>query len=152
MSLVKAEMPVLARHEGIWEGWYRYYDVDGEMIDQHRSRLVCRFPETGPHHYLQSNVYTWEDGRTECREFAAQYADGRLLWDTELVRGWAAELQLDEHRRTVILHWTRKNDPATYLYEMINTSDDGQRRARVWQWLESGNLKMRTLIDEVKVG
>jgi predicted RNA-binding protein with PUA-like domain len=50
-----------------------------------------------------------------------------------------------------MLYWVRKNEPDTYLYEMIQTSDDGQKRSRVWQWIRDGETRLRTLIDERKV-
>jgi hypothetical protein len=150
MSAIKSGMPLLAKHEGVWEGNYRYYDADGNLFDQHKSKLICRFPDDGPFPYFQSNHYTWADGRTESRDFPATYKDGRIYWDNELITGWAAEIGVDEHQRTIMLHWVRKGEPGTYLYEMINTSDDGRSRSRVWQWLENGKIKMRTLIDEVK--
>jgi hypothetical protein len=151
MSDIKKGMPLLARHEGVWEGVYRYYDADGKLFDEHQSRLICRFPDNEEFAYRQSNHYTWADGRTETRHFPATYRDGRIYWDNELIIGWATEAKFDEHQRTIMLHWTRKGEPGTYLYEMINTSDDGKHRSRVWQWLEHGKIKMRTLIDEVKV-
>ena len=151
MSAIKQAMPNLARHEGVWEGWYRTYDSDGNKIDEHRSRLICRFPETGPFEYFQTNIYTWADGRVETRDFPATYKDGRIHWDNELITGWAAEVGLDSFNRTLMLNWVRKGEPNTYLYEMINTSDCGKMRSRVWQWLDAGKLKIRTLIDEVKV-
>jgi hypothetical protein len=150
MSNIRTGMPLLARHEGVWEGHYRYFDANGNKIDEHASKLICRFPSDGPFDYFQSNHYTWADGRTETRDFPARYQDGRILWDNELIVGWAQEVGFDEHKRTIMLHWTRKDQPGTYLYEMINTSDDGKSRSRVWQWLENGKIKMRTLIDEVK--
>jgi len=151
MSAIHAAMPILARHEGVWEGVYRTYDPDGNKIDEHKSRLICRFPSEGPYEYHQTNHYVWPDGRSESREFPANYRDGRIWWDNELIQGWAGELNLDEHARTVVLHWVRKGEPGTYLYEMIQISDCGQYRARVWQWIANGRLKMRTLIDETKV-
>ena len=151
MSEIKIAMPILARHEGIWEGWYRYYDAGGTKIDEHRSRLICRFPDDGPFAYHQTNVYQWEDGRHETRDFPAVYRDGRIWWDNELIAGWAAEVGLDEHKRSVMLHWVRKNEPGTYLYEMIQISDCGRFRQRVWQWIEGGRVRMRTLIDEERV-
>ena len=50
-----------------------------------------------------------------------------------------------------MLHWTRQNEPGVYLYEMIQLSDCGQYRSRVWQWFRQGRLTGRTLIDEVRV-
>ncbi len=148
---IKKAMPLLARHEGVWDGWYRYYDAQGNKVDEHRSRLVCRFPESGPHPYHQTNHYTWEDGRTEVRDFPAEWRDDRVWFDTELITGWAAEVALDEFKRTIMLYWQRKGDPDLYLYEMIQLSDCGRHRHRIWQWIRSGRIEMRTLIDEEKV-
>lgn len=151
MTDVRLAMPVLARHEGIWEGWYRYFDAQGNKVDEHRSRLICRFPKDGPYPYHQTNHYTWADGRTETRDFPASFRDGRIWWDNELITGWAAEVPVDEHRRSVMLYWVRKGQPGVYLYEMIQISDCGRYRERVWQWIEGGRCMMRTLIDEEKV-
>jgi hypothetical protein len=151
MNPFKQAMPLLASQEGVWEGWYRYFDVDGKKLDEHRSRLICRFPEGGAVPYHQTNHYTWADGRSELREFPATYRDGRLWFDNDLITGWAAEEPLDEQRRTLLLHWVRKGEPDTYLYEMIQLSDCRRFRTRVWQWINGGRTRMRTLIDEHKV-
>lgn len=151
MTDIKTAMPLLAKHEGVWDGSYRHYDADGNKVDEHRSRLVCRFPEHGEVPYHQTNHYTWADGRTEVRDFPAAYRDGRVWFDNELIAGWAAEVGLDEFDRTVMLYWQRKGEPDLYLYEMIQLSDDGRSRSRVWQWIKAGRIHMRTLIDEEKV-
>lgn len=151
MTDIKTAMPLLAKHEGVWDGSYRHYDADGNKVDEHRSRLVCRFPEHGEVPYHQTNHYTWDDGRTEVRDFPAVYRDGRVWFDNELIAGWAAEVGLDEFNRTVMLYWQRKGEPDLYLYEMIQLSDDGRSRSRVWQWIKAGRIHMRTLIDEEKV-
>ncbi len=148
---LKQAMPILAAQEGVWDGWYRYYDAEGKQIDAHRSRLVCRMLEDGDVPYHQTNHYTWEDGRTEVRQFPATYRDGRLWFDNELISGWAAEVGLDDYHRTLMLNWVRKGEPDTYLYEMIQVSDCGKYRTRVWQWIHGGQTRMRTLIDEHKV-
>lgn len=145
---IREDMPVLARHEGVWDGVYVYYNAAGVKIDEHQSRLLCRFPAQGPHPYHQTNFYTWADGRTEVRDFPARYADKRVWWDNELIKGWAAEVELDEYRRTVMLYWQRQGDPSLYLYEMIQMSDDGQNRCRTWHWIRNGQLETRTAIQE----
>jgi hypothetical protein len=144
-------MPLLARHEGVWEGTYRYYNAAGEKIDEHASKLTCEFPTSGPYPYHQKNYYTWPDGRTEMRDFPAIYKDGRIWWDNELINGWAAEMTLDTHNRTMVLYWQRTNDPSTYLYEMIQLSDCGKFRGRTWHWIKNGQIFQRTLIDEIHV-
>lgn len=151
VSEIKRVMPLLARHEGVWEGWYRTFDRDGNKVDEHRSRLICRFPEGGTYPYHQTNIYSWEDGRTETRDFPARYRDGRVWFDTELITGWAAEVDLDQFRRTVMLYWERKSEPGLFLYEMIQLSDCGRFRQRTWQWIRDGRTHLRTLIDEEKV-
>jgi len=147
---LKKLMPLLARHEGVWEGHYRYFDVNGAKTDEHRSRLLCRFPESGrPYH--QTNHYAWADGRTETRDFPAAVRDGRLWWDNDFIKGWAADVSYDTFSRTTMLNWVRTGEPDLYLYEMIQLSDDGQSRARVWQWFKADRLFQRTLVDETRV-
>jgi hypothetical protein len=145
---IREDMPLLARHEGVWDGTYTYFNADDVQIDQHTSRLFCRFPDSGPHPYHQTNHYTWADGRTDIREFPAEYRDKRVWWDNELIVGWAAEVGLDEYSRTVMLYWQRQGDPSLYLYEMIQISDDGQSRCRTWHWIRNGLLETRTAIQE----
>ena len=82
----KPSVATLARHEGVWDGVYRYYDASGVQVDQHRSRLFCRFPPGKPGTYHQTNHYTWDDGRTETRDFPALIRDGRLVWQGKILR------------------------------------------------------------------
>lgn len=145
---IREDMPLLARHEGVWQGTYRYYDQAGEKVDEHRSTLLCRIPESGPYAYHQTNHYDWSDGRTEVREFPAAYRERRIWWDNDLIKGWAAEVPLDEKNRTIMLYWHRQDDPELYLYEMIQLADDGQTRCRTWHWIRGGRLETRTAIEE----
>ena len=39
MSL-KNSMPVLARHEGVWDGYYRYYNNQGIKVDEHKTQNI----------------------------------------------------------------------------------------------------------------
>ena len=149
-NALKKIMPTLARHEGVWEGTYRFYDVDGKIIDSHASRLICRFPESG-HPYHQTNHYRWDDGKRETRDFPATVKDGRLRWDNDFIQGWACDVNVDDFGRTTMLNWTRTGEPDLYLYEMIQLSDDNQSRARVWQWFKGDRLFQRTLVDERRV-
>ncbi len=146
---LREEMPYLARHEGVWDGVYSYFNDKDELIDQHDSRLFCRILEDDAEFpYHQTNHYRWPDGRTEIREFPARYRDGRIWWDNDLIKGWAAPVALDEHGRTMMLYWQRTGDPSLYLYEMIQISDDGQNRCRTWHWIRDGKLETRTAIQE----
>ena len=42
---IREDMPLLARHEGVWDGTYTYFNAANEKVDEHKSRLFCRFPE-----------------------------------------------------------------------------------------------------------
>ncbi len=147
MGEMHQAMPVLARHEGEWEGVYIHVDADNREIDRHASHLKCAFPDDGPFAYYQINTYLWEDGRTEELHFPATYKDKRIWWDTDRIEGSAWEV--DE--RTVMLTWVRKGEPGTYLYEMIQISEDGAHRGRTWHWFENDQLVKRTCIKERRI-
>jgi hypothetical protein len=51
MVNIRDEMPVLARHEGIWTGTYTLIDCDGKILDRHQSHLTCEFPADDPSKY-----------------------------------------------------------------------------------------------------
>jgi len=144
MANIKEEMPLLARHEGEWEGVYTEIDPEGKILHSHSSHLSCTFPESGPHPYYQINRYQWADGRREEHHFPARYRDGRIWWDTERISGYAWEAD----SRTIMLYWERKGMSGVSLYEMIQLSADGEQRARTWHWLKDGVLVKRTIIRE----
>ncbi|MET0364114.1 MAG: DUF3598 domain-containing protein [Sphingobium sp.] len=147
---IREAMPLLCANEGVWEGWYRYYDAQtGKMTDEHRSRLFCRLiGEPGQEEYHQTNHYFWDDGRVDVRDFPAWYENGRIWWDNDLIKGWAAAMQPDDYNRSTCLNWTRHNEPDIYLYEMIQVNEDFTKRSRTWQWFRNGECYQRTLIDE----
>jgi len=150
LETVRAAMPLLADNEGVWEGTYRYYDAaTGKLVDEHTSRLICRLTPEGQFPYHQTNYYYWADGRSDIRDFPAWYADGRIWWDNNLIKGWAAAMKPDDFGRSTCLNWTRKGEEDLYLYEMIQNSADRKLRARTWQWFRNDKCFLRTLIDEV---
>lgn len=151
MPDLRQHMPYLARHEGVWDGSYRYYDADGNKTDEHRSRLICRFTDSEQHPYHQTNQYSWADGRKEVRDFLTRYQFGRIIFDNELIYGWCSEIAEDDLHRTLMLYWLRKGEEKMELYEMIQLSDCGLYRNRVWQWYKNSRLVQRTLIDEQRV-
>lgn len=147
MSDIRSEMPVLARHEGEWQGTYTLMDTEHKILDQHKSHLICTFPDSGEFEYFQTNIYTWDDGRTEELPFPARYRDKKIHWDNERIIGYAWEVDPN----SIMLTWTRKDLPNSYLYEMIQISKDNNRRARLWQWFQDDTLFQRTLIQEERL-
>jgi len=133
-----------ARHVGAWEGTYTLIDRRGTVLDHHRSRLETRV--TGDA-YWQKNVYTWDDGRQEVKEFEGTFiADGRLAFDTPRLKGLAQ----DSDGRAITLHWTYAHEPGNEYYEIITLESD-THRCRTWQHFEKGEFVKLTVIDERKV-
>lgn len=143
----RTAMPTMHRHEGVWAGVYRHLDAEGRLIDEHRTRVTCRFPADGPFAYVQSNHFTWPDGRELRAELPGVFRDGRLWWDVPTFRGYAWET----HDGIVLLNLERKDDPGAHFIEMIVLGASGEHRARTWQWFKDGRLVRRTLCDEQKV-
>ncbi len=148
---IREDMPLLARHEGVWDGTYKYYNAAGTLVDEHKSRLFCRFSEDTKYPYHQTNYYTWADGRQDIRDFPAEYRDKRVWWNNDLIIGSAWEVSEDHENRAMMLYWQRTGDPSLYLYEMIQISADGQNRCRTWHWIRNGILETRTAIEETFV-
>ncbi|GAA4082728.1 DUF3598 family protein [Nonomuraea soli] len=146
---IKQDMPLLARHEGEWEGTYTVVDPEGKVTDRHRSHLTCSFPSDGSHDYYQVNRYTWDDGRTEEHRFPGRYlGGGRMAFDTERIKGETWELD----GQAIYLHWIyRAEGQDLQLFELIVLSRDGRHRSRVWQWIRDGVCVQRTLIDEMRL-
>ncbi len=148
-NLMRQKLPLI---EGVWDGTYRYLDDQGRLIDQHSSRLILRFAEKGTYPLLQTNIYTWDDGRRDRRHFAVDYINGRLLYDNDLIKGYFERVAEDDNGLTTLGYWRRKDMDGVYFYEMIQRSADRKNRTRVWQCIkEKGGIFRRTIIDEVHV-
>jgi hypothetical protein len=142
-----AAMPAMLLHAGEWDGTYTHLDLDGTIIDQHRTRTWCSFPDDGLDAYIQKNILIWPDGRTATYEFGGVFNGTHLIWDTDRFHG----LGWQTHEDTVMLRLERRDTPGAYYVEMINLAPDGQTRARTWQWFKDGKPWKRTLCDEWRV-
>jgi len=90
-------------------------------------------------------------GKTAKPKYVIFAFEDKLIFDNDIIKGWAGEVALDDSERTIFLHWERVEEPDMYLYEMIQISDCGNFRSRVWQWIKGGQTIRRTLIDEQRV-
>lgn len=148
MNLIQAEMPVLYRHLGTWIGEYIYLDPRGTVMDRHESRVTSLCPTD--RRYIQVNQYAWPDGRLETRNFDAQFKNGRIWFDNDLILGWAA----DNRSESVILQWRRKLDIQDNVnrifHEMIQISDNNNHRCRTWQVLLNDVLEYRVVVTETR--
>jgi hypothetical protein len=145
VSELAAQMPLLARTLGVWNGTYTRVDSAGAILDHHRSRLTCSWLDDGT--YLQVNEYTWDDGRSETFRFPATVSGGRLHFDTERILGDAWEIG----PTNMVLNWVYKHDPTGFLWELITLSDDFNRKSRVWQHFDASKLVAVTVIEEKRL-
>ena len=134
-------------HEGIWEGTYTHLDASAQIMDRHKSRVECVFPTSGPHVYIQNNLFTWEDGREFGATLPGIFRDGRLWWNTPTFSGSAWET----HDGYILLNLDRKDEPGVKFHEIILTGETGQHRTRTWHWLRNGKLFKRTVCEESRV-
>lgn len=141
---LEAALPALLLHEGVWRGRYRTIDLDGQIVDEHESSVECVFPDAGPHHYVQRNRFTWEDGRLHEVEFGGVLRDSRIYWDTDTFSGYGWTT-LDD---VVMLTLQRKDVEDASFTEVIVIGKDRRSRARTWHWFRRGELYQRTLCDE----
>lgn len=147
MSIIRDEMPLLARHEGDWIGTYIIIDHQGNIIDKYESHVSHQFPEEGSHPYYQINKYKWQNGKFEEHHFPGIYKDKKLWFDTERLQGSAWEVD----DLNIILRFDYKAIPDIYLYEMIHLSACGNYRDRTLHWFKNNRVYQRTLMQEERV-
>jgi hypothetical protein len=89
----------------------------------------------------------WPDGRSERGVYEAQYCDGRLWFQKKLVGSlW----EIDD--MSVYLRFGFEGDDSVQVCEMIQISQDGQKRARTWHWFRDQQLFQITLTNERRDG
>jgi len=142
---LQMHMPEMLRHEGCWDGTYRSELSDGEVTDEHRTLTRCEFPDDGPFAYKQYNELIWPDGRKAEYETCATFRDGKLYWDAENFTGYGWQSD-----GLILLRLDRRDAVGERYSEMIEMSEDGNSRARTWQWFRGGKPYRRTLCDEVR--
>ena len=134
-------------HEGWWAGWYRHVDPEGTLLDAHRVKTRCAFPDHGPDQYVQRNWLRWPDGRTQEYDFSGQLDGERLVFTSPAFHGTCWQT----HEGLIMLRLERKDIVRAHYSEMIEIAPDGQSRARTWQWFADGRPMKRTLCDEHRI-
>ncbi len=143
-----AVMPAMLLHEGHWDGWYRHFDGAGVLLDAHRVKTRCEFPDVGEWHYTQHNHLIWADGRTVIYEFGGKLEDDRLVWRTDRFSGYGWQTRED----VVMLRLEREDADKAYYIEMIAISADRRTRSRTWEWFQHGRPWKWTLCNEERAG
>ncbi len=153
MSLIKTKLPLLARHEGVWAGTYRFITPQMKLLDQYDFRIQVSVPNDaqGGITYRQDSFYTWPDGRTQDLSFEAFYRDENgqavAVFD-QRIAGKIWELDT----RTIYLTFRFADQPDVDVCEMIQLAENNRDRARTWHWFRQGRLFQLTLVEEARVG
>ena len=140
-------MPPILEHAGVWEGVYQHLDINGNIIDQHASRVECVFPTDGDVVYIQRNHFTWPDGREYNVEFGGVLVNDRIYWDTETFSGYGWQISPN----MFVLELDRKDEPGASFFEAIVMGQNKRDRARTWHWFKDGKCYQRTLCNETLV-
>lgn len=154
MSRLAQFLPVTSRHVGVWAGTFRRLDADGNKTAEFRSEVIFRLLDNAlwPNVYRQTNIYYDDAGAVTQRIDTDGHFDGeRLRYESDRVRGWAADDPLDERGNNALLFMEILYREAEYVYEMAQISQCGQFRTRTVQFLRDGRTVQRTLIDETLV-
>jgi hypothetical protein len=152
MGVISDAMPLVADQAGVWDGEYVHLNANHEIIDRHKSRLVCRLQEDDPAHatLAQTNIYTWGPDDQEIRYFETVFRGDRLWVDNDLIKGWVGPDNMDLTKRTIMVGWVSKLDAGLSFYEFITVALDGNAKNRTWHWYREGRLFQRTIINEVR--
>ena len=153
-SQIASVLPVLARHEGVWDGWFRRIDPNGDKLEEFPTRVIVRYlgDDLWPNIYHQTNAYTLPNGSSQQIETRGSVCDGKLVFKSARVDGWSVDDPTDPHRRSALMYMDFLTDPGLHMHEMMQISDCGRHRTRVAQFLRNGLIVSRTLIDETRTG
>ena len=149
MSIIKREMPLLARHAGTWAGTYRFVTPELELLDRYDFRIDVSFPDDndGGITYRQQSYYSWPDGRREELTFEAQYVgEGVVSWSGRIA---GRMIEIDD--RSLYLTFSFADRPGVDVCEMIQLAPNNRDRARTWHWFENQKLFQLTLVNERRV-
>jgi hypothetical protein len=141
-------LPVLARHQGVWDGEYRKQTPAGDLIERHWVRCKVEVPPEGKIGFVLTTRYWYPDGRITNQQFIGDYAGNRsLAFDDGRISGWLREID-DE---TVVMRFGFIAMPALHVVEAIQIDASGDNRARSWHWFEAGRQTAVTLTDEWRI-
>jgi hypothetical protein len=130
----------LAQVTGVWEGTYTHVDSSGELLDRHFSRQETRIEGD---RWFERILYRWEDGREKKTDFRGHFAEEGLVLDDPDFHGETFLVRDD----IVIFPYHWKSHSQTRIVETIVFAND-ERRTRLWQTLEHGELVKVTIISE----
>lgn len=151
MSLIKAKMPLLARHEGVWTGTARMVTPDLTLIQAQDFILTIDFPDDDQdgRTYRQTNINLAEDGtQTRMSYIALLEPDAAPAMARFEGAISGAVTELDDH--TLYVTFGLPGVPGLG-FELITLSSDGAQRQRTWHLFNADGSRTVGVIDEQRV-
>lgn len=135
----------LARVAGVWVGTYTHLSPGGAVLEQFASRQETRL--RGDRWY-ERIIYRYPDGRSETLDFRAGFdATGeRMVFDDPRFYGESFLVGED----VLVFPYRWKDQPDRHTVETVVFSRE-DRRSRIWQTFEHGELVRVTVIVEHRV-
>jgi hypothetical protein len=152
-AVISQRFPVMARHEGVWQGIHRKLDAAGNPTRSYRSTVIVRYMDAEPDGTVmrQTDIHHFDDRPDEVIETTGCVEGNLIVFRTDRVDGFAGDLN-DPGQRACFVYLDIKYIPGgASMYEMVEISPDGRSRHIGTQLLKDGRLLERTLIDEAKV-
>lgn len=134
---------------GTWVGTFRRYDADGALVETLPSQMEIAFDRDG-RDYVQTNILRRPDGREERIETTGRWEGDRLHFANARVSGWFGPLEGDATGLTSVLQMTFGGPQPMTMSDLLTISPDGKRRMRVAQYVRSGQVVRRKLVDEMR--
>jgi hypothetical protein len=134
---------------GVWEGTFRRYGADGQLLDTFSSTVVQRLEAIDGHwRYSQTSLFPAAATGPRRIEADGEIHNGRLHFQSERLRGWA--MDVPEAPGTTVLLLESLEGPNLRMQEISQLLDGGRRRFRTTQILQGDQLLGRTHIEEWK--
>jgi hypothetical protein len=130
----------LAKIAGVWEGTYTHLTPEGKVLDQYASRQECRLEGDD---WYERIIYQWPDGREQTLDFRARFAGEDLVFEDARFHG--ESFRVTDEISIFAYYW--KERPQVRIVETI-VCDLQDRKSRVWQTFEDGELVKVTVIVE----
>jgi hypothetical protein len=130
----------LSHIAGVWLGTYTHLTPDGKLLDQYASRQECRLEGDK---WYERIVYHVGTSQEQTLDFRARFDGDELIFDDAQFHG--ESIRVNEEVSIFDYYW--KDRPHIRIVETIVFSRH-DRKSRVWQTFEHGQLTKVTIIDE----
>ncbi|MCS6804614.1 MAG: hypothetical protein RMM98_10795 [Acidobacteriota bacterium] len=125
---------------GVWLGTYTHLTPDGTVLDRYTSRQECRLEGD---QWYERIIYRVGTDEQQTFDFRARFVGEELVFEDAQLHGQTTRVSDD----VSIFDYYWKDRPHIRIVETIVVSRP-DRKSRIWQTFEHGQLVKVTIIDE----